>query len=41
MPLADRHGWERVGMLVKVDQLTKTIPALEAAGAEVEHVHDY
>ena len=41
MPLGDRPGWQRVGMEVKVSRLTAIMPAIEAAGGKIEHVHDY
>lgn len=41
MPLGDKPGWERVGMMVPVPELLETIRQSEANGAMVEHVYDY
>lgn len=41
MPLGDRPGWQRFGLTVKVSALSATLPAIQRAGGEVEHVHDY
>ena len=41
VPLADRPGWRRVGLGVKVGRLLPLLRATRAAGGEVEHVYDY
>lgn len=41
MPLADRPGWRRVGVSMKVGELLPAIRALPAGHAELEHVYDY
>jgi hypothetical protein len=41
MPLADRTGWRRVGLSMKVPDLLPTLRAIRASGGEVEHVYDY
>lgn len=41
MPLADRPGWRRVGMTVKVPALLATMSAIGTRGGRVEHVYDY
>ena len=40
-PLADRPGWRRAGLSVKVERLLPLLRATRAAGGEVEHVYDY
>lgn len=41
MPLADRAGWKRIGLSVKVPALPATMRAIERTGGQVEHVYDY
>lgn len=41
MPLADRAGWKRVGLSVKVPALLATMRAVASAGGQIEHVYDY
>lgn len=41
VPLADRPGWRRVGLAVKVGRLLPLLRSTRAAGGEVEHVYDY
>lgn len=41
MPLADRPGWERVGITVKVATLMPTLRIARDQGAQLEHVYDY
>lgn len=41
MPLADRPGWERVGLTVKVPALMPTLRIARGQGAQLEHVYDY
>lgn len=41
MPLADRPGWHRVGVTVKVSQLLPLLRDTTARGGRVEHVYDY
>jgi hypothetical protein len=40
-PLAERPGWRRLGLAVKVPQLLPLLRAVRAGGGEVEHVYDY
>ena len=40
MPL-ERPGWQRVGVAVKVSDLTDTLTRVAASGGTVEHVYDY
>jgi hypothetical protein len=41
MPLGDRPGWSRYGVTVPVAELTDRMAAVNAEGAEIEHVYDY
>ena len=41
MPLADRPGWQRVGLSTKVPELLPLLRAIESSGGSVEHVYDY
>lgn len=41
MPLGDRPDWRRVGVTVRVVDLTATIRAVAASGGTLEHVYDY
>lgn len=41
MPLGDRPGWKRVGLVVAVPDLLSTIRTVKAEGGEFEHAYDY
>ena len=41
MPLADRPGWQRVGVTTKVPALLPLLRSIRKSGGEVEHVYDY
>jgi hypothetical protein len=41
MPLADRPGWNRVGLSTKVPELLPLMRAIRRSGGSVEHVYDY
>ena len=41
MPLADRPGWQRVGLSTKVPNLLPLLRSIRRSGGEVEHVYDY
>ena len=41
MPLADRPGWQRVGLSTKVPALLPLLRAVRQSGGQVEHVYDY
>ena len=41
MALADRPGWERIGLAVKVRNLLPLMRNLAKRGDEIEHVYDY
>ena len=41
MPLADRPGWNRVGLSTKVPDLLPLMRAIRHSGGSVEHVYDY
>ena len=41
MDLGDRPGWKRIGVTVKVRDLSRIIRAIEAGGGTLEHVYDY
>ena len=41
MPLADRPGWQRVGLSTKVPELLPLMRAMRSSGGSVEHVYDY
>ena len=41
MALGDRPGWRRVGVTVRVADLTATMRAIGASGGTVEHIYDY
>ena len=41
MPLADRPGWQRVGLSTKVSALLPLLRAVRQSGGQVEHVYDY
>lgn len=41
MPLGDRPGWKRVGLVVAVPNLLQTIRSIKADGGEFEHAYDY
>ncbi|NUT00707.1 MAG: hypothetical protein HOP96_07010 [Sphingomonas sp.] len=40
MPLADRPGWQRIGVSTKVPALLPLIRSIRASGGEIEHVYD-
>jgi hypothetical protein len=41
LPLADRPGWQRVGLSTKVPELLPLLRAIRSSGGSVEHVYDY
>lgn len=41
MPLADRPGWQRVGLSTKVLALLPLLRTIRSSGGQVEHVYDY
>ena len=41
MPLADRPGWQRVGLSTKVPDLLPLMRSIRRSGGQVEHVYDY
>lgn len=41
MPLADRPGWQRVGLSTKVPDLLPLMRSIRRTGGQVEHVYDY
>ena len=41
MPLADRPGWQRVGLATKVPELLPLMRTIRSSGGNVEHVYDY
>lgn len=41
VPLADRPGWRRLGLAVKVGRLLPLLREVRAGGGEIEHVYDY
>jgi hypothetical protein len=41
MPLADRPGWQRVGLSTKVAELLPLLRSIRSSGGSVEHVYDY
>jgi hypothetical protein len=41
MPLADRPGWQRVGLSTKVPALLPLMRSIRRSGGKVEHVYDY
>ena len=41
MPLADRPGWQRVGLSTKVPALLPLMRSIRKSGGEIEHVYDY
>ncbi len=41
MALGDRPGWRRVGVTLRVAELTVAMRAIGASGGTVEHVYDY
>ena len=41
LPLADRPGWQRVGLSTKVPELFPLLRAIRSSGGSVEHVYDY
>ena len=41
MPLADKPGWNRVGLSTKVSALLPLMRSIRRSGGEVEHVYDY
>ena len=41
MPLADRPGWQRVGLSTKVPALLPLMRSIRKSGGQVEHVYDY
>ena len=41
MPLADRPGWQRVGLSTKVPALLTLLRSIRRSGGQVEHVYDY
>ena len=41
MPLADRPGWQRVGLSTKVPALLPLLRTIRSSGGQVEHVYDY
>lgn len=41
MALGDKPGWRRVGVTVRVAELTAAMRAVAASGGTIEHVYDY